>query len=71
MDTQYKIVNKGDYILHEKDKGKLIKGTFELLVIVMNSKKNIMQKERIDIINKNFKDVIKMMKEETRIGVTL
>jgi hypothetical protein len=61
----YKVVNKGDYILHEKDKGKLIRGTFELLVILMNSKKNTWNTEKIDNVNKNFKDVIKMMKEET------
>jgi hypothetical protein len=64
----YKIVNKGDYILHEKDKGKLIKGTFELLVIVMNSKKNSWDAEKMDNVNKNFKDIIKLMKDETYLG---
>ena len=67
----YKIVNKGDYILHEKDKGKLIKGTFELLVIIMNSKKHTWNTEKIENVNKNFKDIIKIMKDETRIGVPL
>jgi hypothetical protein len=61
----YKIISKGDYILHEKDKGKLIKGTFELLVIIMNSKKNSWNAERMDNVCKNFKDVIKLMKDET------
>ena len=64
----YKIVNKGDYILHEKDKGKLIKGTFELLVIVMNSKKHSWDAEKMDNVNKNFKDIIKLMKDETYLG---
>jgi len=64
----YKIVNKGDYILHEKDKGKLIKGTFELLVIIMNSKKNKWDMEKMDNVNKNFKDIIKLMKDETYLG---
>ena len=61
----YKAISKGDYILHEKDKGKLIRGTFELLVIVMNSKKNTWNKEKIENVNNNFKDIIRMMKEET------
>ena len=61
----YKAVSKGDYILHEKDKGKLIRGTFELLVIVMNSKKNTWNNEKIENVNNNFKDIILMMKEET------
>jgi hypothetical protein len=64
----YKIVSKGDYILHEKDKGKLIKGTFELLVIIMNSKKNKWDMEKMDNVNKNFKDIIKLMKDETYLG---
>ena len=61
----HKVVSKGDYILHEKDKGKLIKGTFELLLILMNSKKNAWKNDKIECVNKNFKDIIKMMKEET------
>jgi hypothetical protein len=61
----HKAVSKGDYILHEKDKGKLIRGTFELLVIVMNSKKNTWNNEKIENVNNNFKDIIRMMKEET------
>ena len=38
--VEYKVVNRGNYILQEKDKGKLITGTFDLLVIVLNSNKN-------------------------------
>lgn len=63
--VEHKVVNKGNYILHEKDKGKLIRGTFELLVIVMNSKKNVWNNDKIVCVNKNFKDIIKMMKDET------
>jgi len=61
----YKVISKGDYILHEKDKGKLIRGTFDLLVIVMNSKKNYWNNDKSDYFNKNFKDIIKMIKNET------
>lgn len=61
----HKTISKGDYILHEKDKGKLIRGTFELLVILMNSKKCSWNNEKIDCFNKNFRDIIKMMKDET------
>lgn len=34
----HQVIPKGQYILHEKDRGKLIRGTFDLLFIVMNSK---------------------------------
>lgn len=60
-----KIVKKGDYILHEKDKGKLISGTFELLVIVMNSQTKTWNNNKIDTVINNFNNIIKMMKEET------
>lgn len=33
----HQVVPKGQYVLHEKDRGKLIRGTFDLLFIVMNS----------------------------------
>lgn len=66
----YKVVNKGSYVLHEKDKGKIINGTFDLLVIVLNSMNlkwganstNTRKKEIID----GFENIIKIMKEETR-----
>jgi hypothetical protein len=60
-----KIIPKGDYILHEKDKGKLIKGTFELLVIMMNSKKKHWNDDKLATVNNNFQDIIKLMKKET------
>lgn len=64
----YKTMNKGDFVLHEKDKGKIIKGTFELLVILMNSKKQTMDLERSEYMKTSFKNIIAHMKEETRIG---
>jgi hypothetical protein len=63
-----KIIPKGDYILHEKDKGKLIKGTFELLVIMMNSRINHMLQERKEYFISNFKNIISIMKDETQIA---
>jgi len=61
-----RIVNKGNYILHEKDKGKFINGTFDLLVIVLNSMKsnwdNEKKKYTIDGINK----IVEIMKIESR-----
>ena len=65
----YKVVNKGAYVLHEKDKGKIINGTFDLLVIVLNSMNlkwgggiHTRKKEITD----GFVNIIKIMKEETR-----
>ena len=59
-----KIVNKGNYLLHEKDKGKLINGTFDLLIIVLNSMKSSFTIEKknefIDGINK----IVTIMKDE-------
>lgn len=60
-----RVVNKGDYILHEKDKGKLIRGTFELLVIVMNSKKSKWDNSRSAYFQEGFNNILKIMKEET------
>jgi hypothetical protein len=61
-----RIVSKGNYILHEKDKGKFINGTFDLLVIVLNSIKsnwdNEKKKYTIDGINK----IVEIMKIESR-----
>ena len=64
--VDYKVVNKGNYILHEKDKGKLLKGTFDLLVIVLNSMKmNWDDKKKLESIE-NVNHIIKLMKEETK-----
>lgn len=64
----HKIINKGDYVLHEKDRGKIIKGTFDLIIIVMNSRKIDMNPERIESLTTSFKKIITMMKDETRTG---
>ena len=71
----HKVVNKGSYVLHEKDKGKIINGTFDLLVIVLNSMHlkwsvcgsiNINTNTRKKEITDGFANIIKIMKEETR-----
>lgn len=62
-----KMIPKGEYVLHEKDKGKLIRGTFELLFIVMNSIKNKWSVERSSSFDKWCKNIVKIMKDETQI----
>jgi hypothetical protein len=64
--VEYKIVNKGNYILQEKDRGKLITGTFDLLVIVLNSNKNKWDEKKKNEMKTNFDTIIKKMKEETK-----
>jgi hypothetical protein len=64
--VEYKIVNKGNYILQEKDKGKLITGTFDLLVIVLNSNKINWDNSKKLEMKTNFNTIIKNMKEETK-----
>jgi hypothetical protein len=64
--VEYKIVNKGNYILQEKDKGKLITGTFDLLVIVLNSNKMKFDDNKKLEMKTNFNTIIKNMKEETK-----
>ena len=61
-----RIVNKGNYILHEKDKGKLINGTFDLLVIVLNSMKSSWNDEKKCEIIQGIDKIVKIMKEESR-----
>ena len=63
---EYKIVNKGNYILQEKDRGKLITGTFDLLVIVLNSNKMKWNDDKLSEMKTNFNTIIKNMKEETK-----
>ena len=64
--VDYKIVNKGNYILQEKDRGKLITGTFDLLVIVLNSNKNKWDEKKKHEMKTNFNTILKNMKEETK-----
>jgi hypothetical protein len=60
-----KVMQKGEYVLHEKDKGKLIKGTFDLLFIVMNSRKMCWDMDRRNYFDTCCKNIVKIMKEET------
>jgi hypothetical protein len=60
-----KAIQKGEYVLHEKDKGKLIKGTFDLLFIVMNSRKMSWDMDRRNYFDTCCKNIVKMMKDET------
>jgi len=55
---KYKKVNKGDYVLQEKDKGKIIKGTFDLLVVLLNTKKNLSREYDLHI---TFNKIITIM----------
>jgi len=61
-----KIVKKGNYVLHEKDKGKLINGTFDLLVIVLNSMKVSWNNEKKSEISKGIDKIVEIMKTESR-----
>jgi hypothetical protein len=63
----HKVMQKGEYILHEKDKGKLIRGTFDLLFIVLNSIKPSWNDERAQWFDDCCKNIVKIMKEETII----
>jgi hypothetical protein len=60
-----KEINKGEYVLHEKDKGKLIRGTFDLLFIVMNSTKSVWDNSKTIYFENTCKNIVKIMKEET------
>jgi len=64
--VEYKVVNKGNYILQEKDRGKLITGTFDLLVIVLNSNKNKWDEKKKTEMKIHFNTILKNMKEETK-----
>ena len=65
--VNYKVIKRGDYILHEKDTGKIIRGTFEILCIVLNSKKKSWNLTEHNTFNKNFNNIIQFMKDETII----
>ena len=60
----YHVLKRGEFVLNEKDKGKLIKGTFDLLVILLNNKISSMKVTDKDLLNCKFTDIINMMKEE-------
>ena len=62
----HKVVNKGAYVLHEKDKGKIINGTFDLLVIVLNSMKVSWNNEKKSEISEGIDKIVEIMKTESR-----
>jgi hypothetical protein len=64
--VESRIVNKGNYILHEKDKGKLINGTFDLLVLVLNSVKMLWTNEKKCEITQGIDKIVEIMKKESR-----
>ena len=64
--VESRIVNKGKYILHEKDKGKLINGTFDLLVIVLNSMKMFWNNQKKSEITLGIDKIVQIMKQESR-----
>lgn len=59
-----RMIPKGQYVLHEKDKGKLIKGTFDLLFIVMNSKVDVWDDSRKTNIQGVCESIVQLMKNE-------
>ena len=60
-----KIIKKHNYVLQEKDKGKIITGTFDLLFIILNSKKKQWNTERTQTMNTHIDDIVLLMKQET------
>lgn len=68
LDSRYTVfhrgIPKGQYVLHEKDKGKLIRGTFDLLFIVMNSRLSEWENTRKQSVNKICENIVQVMKTE-------
>lgn len=68
LDSRYTVfhqmIPKGQYVLHEKDKGKLIKGTFDLLFIVMNSRRAEWDNSRKSGVLEVCGNIINLMKRE-------
>jgi hypothetical protein len=60
----HQMIPKGQYVLHEKDRGKLLKGTFDLLFIVMNSRQVDWDDSRRCGILEVCGNIIKSMKRE-------
>lgn len=61
-----KVFKRGEFVLHEKDKGKVIKGTFDLVVIFLNNKweKMGLKEQGIKQYKELFDDVISYMHNE-------
>jgi hypothetical protein len=60
----YQVIPKGQYVLHEKDRGKLIRGTFDLLCVVMNSRKAEWDDSRRCNVLKVCRNIVESMKRE-------
>ena len=60
----HQVIPKGQYVLHEKDRGKLIRGTFDLLCVVMNSRKAEWDDSRRCSVLKVCRNIVESMKRE-------
>jgi len=60
----HQVVPKGQYVLHEKDKGKLIRGTFDLLFVVMNSQAGEWEEARRQGLVQVCENIVGVMKRE-------
>ena len=61
-----RVIQKSNYFIHEKDKGKLIKGSFDLLIVHLNSMKNKKTPEELNTLHYNFNQIIRLTKEEVK-----
>ena len=60
----HQVIPKGQYVLQEKDRGKLIRGTFDLLFVVMNSRRGEWDNSRRNGVLEVCKNIIGTMKRE-------
>lgn len=60
----HQVIPKGQYVLHEKDRGKLIRGTFDLLFVVMNSRCSEWNDSKKSNISELCKNIINTMRRE-------
>ena len=60
----HQVIPKGQFVLHEKDRGKLIRGTFDLLFIVMNSRCGEWDDSRRGGVLEVCRNIIGIMKKE-------
>lgn len=60
----HRVIPKGQYVLHEKDRGKLIRGTFDLLFVVMNSRREEWDDSRKSGVLEVCRNIIETMKRE-------
>jgi len=58
------VIPKGQYVLQEKDRGKLIRGTFDLLFVVMNSRNAEWDDSRRSGVLEICRNIIRIMKRE-------